>query len=1314
MRDYHRLSLQRARTFEAHAAAVTATEQNASSHADRAQNGVDIRNTMEDTQENRSTTMRNRTGSASSGANRLQDLDYAAEQPLKDPKSFTQNLFDTLSLRMVEWLPLRRTNETFRPSTKQPASHSDNERSSHEKRQQKPNMEANKSKPTTTHEPSPLPHVHGPHPRTPSSRTSGTHPSAVEVKFPNQQVKRLSITEVESWRQSSRSGLEDKKRPDYQSRKPSMTSHLTSNDFTSMPSPPALKHRPQKHCGRVGDLENAQPKERSKNQRRVSWHSEKIMSQPPPTEEPAKPQLRPRPCTIDAESPSERKSKHGLSRHPPEPAPLALTVTHLTPEIIDGLGKMINQTPEDEEAWREELDLLQMNGGFDSPEWRFATPQQRQVFPFVAQSVFFVLSSARHILRSFRTNANEPKSVMMENRLDVSTLRDSLRHLFTVCPWDIALHSVWVALEKLFVPPDELPSSARPSRRSSRSSTMVGGNPATPMTRRMSESTTDEPLSDADAAYIATVALFVLVSSVPNLDSRTWRGIRRMRAMGGVAPSADMDKLPSEQVQQAVETTDQLEHELGLRLVNRLVRALTARLAYHEISKTCQVYSLDFPKQSKTNILDRIMDHLSEHHDLKHSHFPGPSSLIVEWLRTLFLREWDGNPEMARSSGAGGAVQIMALMYRERDRLGLSPEEFETPLLSERLDLLEMPPAWAATLPNNRTLHLLSYPFLFPPSYLVTYFRSLNHSAMAKYYEAAMTTTRHVTQTAFGNISITDDAALLARMKVSMSAFLVLVVRRDDVLTDAMNQLWRRQKRELLRPLKVQMGMDEGEEGLDHGGVQQEFFRVAMADALDPSYGMFTMDPRHRISWFLPCSWEPAYKFELLGLLMSIAVYNGVTLPINFPIAFYRKLLGLKVKHLDHIRDGWPELTQGLESLLEWKDGDVGDIFMRTYEFSFESFGHVETVDMQKVDRDAPWPLPAKGPSPGTAKETMLRHDVPQCSDPAAPSPPPSMAASAADLSSNSVPRSLRLQSPTPPCDEAALVTNYNRKKFVKDYIFWLTDKSIRPQFEAFARGFQTCIDRSALSIFTPEALKAVVEGSQEINIKELENHARYEGGFGPNHRVVRDFWSIVQQYSAEKKAQLLEFITASDRIPVNGVSSIMFVIQKNGVGDLVSANPFFILCVHMLIASFLAPADQLDLFRSPVTTGIFVQGSSGCKAGQGIRKRSGVWRCIAVLLIWKSVPNIPISFLFDVVSLCGLVSNEEYCPYDLYTARGIRSARVGLRLEANQRFPYGSCGDHQTECRSPTRNNDLSKISAHLSDLQPSHPQTFHALFSP
>lgn len=50
-----------------------------------------------------------------------------------------------------------------------------------------------------------------------------------------------------------------------------------------------------------------------------------------------------------------------------------------------------------------------------------------------------------------------------------------------------------------------------------------------------------------------------------------------------------------------------------------------------------------------------------------------------------------------------------------------------------------------------------------------------------------------------------------------------------------------------------------------------------------------------------------------------------------------------------------------------------------------------------------------------------------------------------------------------------------------------------------------------------------------------------------PTHRLIKDFWAIVKAFSPERKRQLLEFVTASDRVPVNGVGSLMFVIQRNG-----------------------------------------------------------------------------------------------------------------------------------------------------------------------
>ncbi|PYH45027.1 HECT domain protein [Aspergillus saccharolyticus JOP 1030-1] len=1093
-----------------------------------------------------------------------EDDQAAAAQRQKDPKSFTQNLFDTLSLRMIEWLPLRRSPSALdanidQRSESRPPKSNPNQTPSHSQRT-RPHMIRQRTPQNA------VPTAGTP--RTPSTRNETSQDTALELTVP------ITLTEMDQWRRSERASLDEKPHQELKpARKIPVTSHALANHDGSVnvPSPPALRHRPQKHRGRTGDLDSVDLALQQKKERRVSWDGAKYLNnvqfvdylEPVPSVEEYLPS--------EAQSPTETKPR-AQSINLNQSADAIQSLSHLNSDLVHGLAQMTATSEDEEERWKKELAHIESTGSFEDSEWRFANSQQRQVYTFIAQSVFCTLSSTKHILNSFRKDAvglSETDQRSATSNLDLRQLQVSFSELLSICSRDVVFHSLWTAMESLFVPPKGLSISGRRSRRSSCNSSTSAAVSAPIMSRPGSAGMTH--LTDANVADVATVTMFALASSLPRVDASTWREILQMRAAGGVASSSEMQKYSVARSRIIVETADMLEHELALRLVDRLVRGLTARLAFNEVSKARQVYSRDTPKRRKDGALDRLVENLIEEYKTmspsgdsqQQQPQPGAPSFVAEWLRTLLLRQWDGNPEMPKSSSAGGAVQILAKLYKERSRLGLVPEDFHTSFLAERLEPLDMPVDWLNRLPNNKTMHLLSYPFLFPPSALVIYFRALNYAAMSKYYEAALTTTRHVTQTAFGPIHIQDDVGLLARMKTSMTTYLVLTVRRDNVLTDALNQLWRRERRELMRPLKVQMGMDEGEEGLDHGGVQQEFFRVLMAEALDPAYGMFTLDGRTRNSWFQPCSLEPLYKFELLGLLMSLAVYNGLTLPVNFPTAFYRKLLGLKVKQLDHIQDGWPELVRGLEGLLAWDEGDVGDIFLRTYEFSYEAFGNVETVDMQKIDKDAPWPtpfLPLRPPLTGTRSlgYSPPWSEVRHYTDHVNLSPPSSMAAETAgsyrDTAKSVGPLpAAAAQSPTPPAEEACLVTNANRGQFVKDYIFWLTDKSVRPQFEAFAKGFYTCLDRTALSIFTAESLKTVVEGIQTIDVRELERHARYEGGFSASHRVIRDFWNIVRRYPAAKRAQLLEFVTASDRVPVNGIASIMFVIQKNGVGDAVS-----------------------------------------------------------------------------------------------------------------------------------------------------------------
>lgn len=430
---------------------------------------------------------------------------------------------------------------------------------------------------------------------------------------------------------------------------------------------------------------------------------------------------------------------------------------------------------------------------------------------------------------------------------------------------------------------------------------------------------------------------------------------------------------------------------------------------------------------------------------------------------------------------------------------------------------------------------MLDFPYLFDNNTLVGFFRAINLSRMNRYYEQSASIQERF-EVYMGRSSPMNEhhrRVILDKLKVASSKYLVLEIRRNRVIRDAFDQLWRREERELMRPLKIHLGEHAGEEGFDSGGVQQEFFRLAMAEALNPDYGAFTVDERTKMTWFQPGSVVEEWKFELIGLLMSLALYNGLTLPVTFPRALYAKLLGEPVTDLDHIADGWPDLVSGLTMLLDWDEkemgGSVEDVFARTYEFSVDSFGEQVT----KLMTPPPPSISSRSGKSAAQTDAFSREE-----------PWPQFSTAYRRLSDAS-----SSASAVPSEEEAPLVTAANREQFVSDYIRYLTDVSIRPQFEAFARGFRTCLHPKSLSLLTPSLLQSLVEGVQEIDIAELQRYTRYVD-WDASHRTVRDFWSIVKKYDDKMKRRLLEFVTASDRLPVGGVKNLVFTLQRNGKED--------------------------------------------------------------------------------------------------------------------------------------------------------------------
>jgi len=171
--------------------------------------------------------------------------------------------------------------------------------------------------------------------------------------------------------------------------------------------------------------------------------------------------------------------------------------------------------------------------------------------------------------------------------------------------------------------------------------------------------------------------------------------------------------------------------------------------------------------------------------------------------------------------------------------------------------------------------------------------------------------------------------------------YLILKVRREHIIRDTLLQISAvaHGGDDLKKPLKV---IFKGEEGIDEGGVQKEFFQLIVRLMFDLNYGMFTHDEESRTYWFSPTALENAREFNLVGKVLGLAIYNGVILDVHFPMVVYKKLMGL-TGTIDDLDDANPGLARGLRQLLTL-EGDVTEILgQRAFVAEYEEFGRMKS-----------------------------------------------------------------------------------------------------------------------------------------------------------------------------------------------------------------------------------------------------------------------------------------------------------------------------------------------------------------------------------
>uniref|UniRef100_A0A8C2JGA0 HECT and RLD domain containing E3 ubiquitin protein ligase 3 n=1 Tax=Cyprinus carpio TaxID=7962 RepID=A0A8C2JGA0_CYPCA len=158
---------------------------------------------------------------------------------------------------------------------------------------------------------------------------------------------------------------------------------------------------------------------------------------------------------------------------------------------------------------------------------------------------------------------------------------------------------------------------------------------------------------------------------------------------------------------------------------------------------------------------------------------------------------------------------------------------------------------------------------------------------------------------------------LLAR-----NPFLVLHVRRNLLVSDALRELTVYSDVDLKKPLKV---IFDGEEAVDAGGVTKEFFLLLLKELMDPIYGMFTQYSESNLLWFSDKCFVEHNWFHLIGIICGLAIYNSTVVDLHFPLVLYKKLLNVSPT-LDDLKELSPTEGRSLQQLLEY-EGDVEETF---------------------------------------------------------------------------------------------------------------------------------------------------------------------------------------------------------------------------------------------------------------------------------------------------------------------------------------------------------------------------------------------------
>ncbi|KAK7752383.1 E3 ubiquitin-protein ligase tom1 [Diatrype stigma] len=117
-------------------------------------------------------------------------------------------------------------------------------------------------------------------------------------------------------------------------------------------------------------------------------------------------------------------------------------------------------------------------------------------------------------------------------------------------------------------------------------------------------------------------------------------------------------------------------------------------------------------------------------------------------------------------------------------------------------------------------------------------------------------------------------------------------------------------------------------------------------------------------------------------------------------------------------------------------------------------------------------------------------------------------------------------------------VTEDNKHDYVRLVVEHKLLSSVKEQMENFLKGFHEIIPAELISIFNEQELELLISGLPDISVDDWKSNTEYHN-YTPSSPQIQWFWRAVRSLDKEELAKLLQFVTGTSKVPLNGFKEL-------------------------------------------------------------------------------------------------------------------------------------------------------------------------------